>query len=105
MLHALHGHSKLFVIKSHTYAFISDYLSKTLCIRWVSKSRNENRDHPDIAILHAKLPLFPLREYSDMYILGNQGAEMRQMSMNKFTYTQQIMPHHTDGLLLPSSDI
>lgn len=71
----------------------------------MSKSRNENREHSDIAILHAKSFLFPLHEYSDMYVLGNQGAEMRQMSMNEFTYTQQIMPHHIDGLLLPSSDI
>lgn len=59
----------------------------------------------DTAILHAKLFLFPLCKYSDMYILGNQEAEMRQMSMNEFTYTQQIMPHYTDSLLLPSSDI
>lgn len=57
-----------------------------MCIRRVSKSRNENRDHSDITILHAKLFLFPLHKYSDMYILGNHGAEMRQMSMNEFTY-------------------
>lgn len=52
----------------------------------MSKSRNGNRDYSDIVILHAKLFLFPLHEYSDMYILGNHGAEMRQMSMNEFTY-------------------
>lgn len=73
-------------MQSDTYAFISDYLSKTQCIRWVSKSRNGNRDHLDIAILHAKLFLFPLHKYSDTYVLGNHGAKMRQMSMNEFTY-------------------
>lgn len=89
-MHVLHCHSNLFVFRllsqSYTYAFISDYFSKTLCIRWVSKSRNGNREHSDIAILHAELFLFPLHKYSDTYILRNHGAEMRQMSMNEFTY-------------------
>lgn len=52
----------------------------------MSKSRNENGDHSDTVILHAKLFFLPLHKYSDMYILGNHGAEMRQMSMNEFTY-------------------
>lgn len=52
----------------------------------MSKGRNGNRDHSDIVILHAKLVPLPLHKYSDMDILGNHGAEMRQMSMNEFTY-------------------
>lgn len=92
--------------QSHTYDFISVYIPKTLCIRRMSKSRNGKRDHSDTVIVHAKLFLFPLHKYSDMYILENCGAEMRQMSMDEFTYKHsKPCPHHTDSLLLPFSDI